>query len=139
MRVSTVVAANIWTTTGPCWERLYSSSPTQKDVPKTGMLMPGPPSVPMNASCRPSWPSLKMMTPTAPACWAFWAFWKKVQVPRWMSAILPGSKLSKSDCSHPLVLPGVDGGGITTSTASISAVGFPLPEYSIVKKSSPTW
>ena len=92
----------------------------------------GPPSVPLRVSCRPSWPSLKMITALAPAVWAFAALMAKSQVPRWTSATLPAAKPAKSAASHPLVEPGWAGGGTWTSTAVSAAVASPLPEYSMV-------
>ncbi len=43
-----------------------SASPMSKAVPTTGIVAAGPPRVPPSVSVRPGWPSLKMMTPTAP-------------------------------------------------------------------------
>ena len=58
--------------------------------------------LPAKLSVRPGLPSLKMMTPLAPAAWAFRTFTPKLHVPRWMSAIRPGTKPLKSAAVHPL-------------------------------------
>ena len=123
------------TVTSPALARSASSLPTSKLVPITEMPT-GPPRVPVSRSVRPGWPSLKMITPLAPAVSAFWAFAPKVQVPRWTSAIAPAGKPAKSDASQPLLL--VDGsgpGGSTRSTGTTLPVMSPLPEKSIVAKS----
>ena len=39
-----------------------SAEPSAKLSPTTGIVTVGPPSVPMNSSSRPGWPSLKMIT-----------------------------------------------------------------------------
>jgi|GEM_PF-3515126 len=67
------------------------------------MVKPGTPRVPATASVRPGWPSLKTITPPAPAATALVALISNVQVPRWTSAMLPGTKPAKSAVSHPLV------------------------------------
>ena len=70
-----------------------------------------------------------MTTASAPAAWALTAFSAKVQVPRWISAIVPAGKPVKSVASHPLVWPfAVPGAGTTRSTAVTPAVTSPLPE-----------
>ncbi len=67
---------------------------------------------------RPSWPSLKMMTPAAPASKAFCALTEKSHVPRCTSAMLPAVKSAKSSGSHPLVdVLASAPGGSTRSTA----------------------
>ncbi len=104
------------------------SAPVAKLVDTTGMMMPGAPRVPPNASVRPGWPSLKTMTALAPASWASCAFWPNGQVPRWTRAMLPLTKVAKSAASQPLVDPGAGGGGSCTSTACTVAVTSPLPE-----------
>src|SRR3954471_23224216 len=64
---------------------------------------------PLNTGVRPGvLPSLKMTTPTAPACSALSTFTPKLHVPRWISAILPANPL-KSAGSQPLVEPPVGG------------------------------
>ena len=76
-------------------------------------------------------PSLKMMTPLAPACWARSAFSPKVQPPRWITTMLPSVKRAKSPAWHPLVEltgPGSGLGGITTSTGWTAASAVPSPE-----------
>ena len=57
-------------------------------------------------------PSLKMMTPVAPAAWAFRTFTPKLHVPRWIRAIRPGTKPLKSAAVHPLDELGVGVGGM---------------------------
>jgi hypothetical protein len=87
------------------------------------------PSVPVMSSVRPGWPSLKMITAAAPAASALSALTPNVQVPRWISAMLPAVKPAKSAASQPDVEPGWAGGGIWTSTGCTGAVTSPLPEY----------
>src|SRR5947207_2958096 len=60
---------------------------------------------------RPGFPSLKMITPTAPAACAFRTFTPKLQPPRWISAIRPDVKPVKSAGVHPLVELDVGVGG----------------------------
>src|SRR3954453_24076989 len=94
------------------------------DVNATGMLATnGLPSastmLPLNTRVRPGvLPSLKMTTPTAPACSALSTFTPKLQVPRWTRAILPANELSKSLGSQPLVEPPV--GGMTVWPAGLT-------------------
>src|SRR5690242_673884 len=73
------------------------------------------PSVPLNRPVRSGLvlPSLKMITPVAPAAWAFVALIAKVHVPRWISAMLPALKPAKSAGSHPLADDGVSVAGMT--------------------------
>src|ERR1044071_9019198 len=59
--------------------------------------------LPTSRAVRPGLPSLKMITPVAPAAWAFWIFTPKLQPPRWISAIRPDTKLPKSEEVHPAV------------------------------------
>ena len=94
----------------------------------------GSPSVPAGRPVRPSWPSLKMITPTAPAALALLALRPKSHVPRWISAMLPAVKPAKSAAVQPAgVVPGSAGGGIVMPrTACTFAVTSPLPEYSNV-------
>jgi hypothetical protein len=49
------------------------------------------------------------MAAAAPAAAAFSTFTRNSQVPRCMSAMLPGAKPAKSVASQPLVLAPVDG------------------------------
>src|SRR4029453_3674671 len=111
---------------GVCWAWLYRLWPTANVVNATGMVgMIGFPA----ASCRlPIWrpvrsgselPSLKMMTPDAPAAWAFWTFTPKKHVPRWISAIRPGTKPLKSLALQPLAELGVGVGGGTMPPGAI--------------------
>ena len=69
--------------------------------------------LPLNTPSRPGWPSLKMTTPDAPAAVAFKTFVPKVQVPRWIKAMLPGVNALKSPALQPLAELGVGVGGIT--------------------------
>src|SRR6266566_1070779 len=105
---------------GDFWAWLYRSRPTANVVNATGMVgMIGFPA----ASCRLPirrpvrsglvLPSLKMMTPDAPAAWAFWAFTPKLHPPRWISAIRPAVKPLKSLALQPLVELEVGVGGST--------------------------
>ena len=73
--------------------------------------------VPMSRPVRPGLPSLKRITPDAPAAWAFSTFTPRKQVPRWISAIRPGTKLVKSEALHPLAELGVGVGGRTIPPA----------------------
>jgi hypothetical protein len=99
-----------------------------KLAPTTGMVN-WLPSVPWVTSVRNGWPSLKITTATAPAAWAFATLTEKLQLPRWMTAMLPGVKPAKSAASQPLVeLLSVGPGGIWTSTNWAGAVTFPVPE-----------
>ena len=82
-----------------------------KDVNATGIVGIDE-RLPPKTSVRPGLPSLKTMTPLAPASWAFRIFWLKVHVPRWMSAIRPATKPLKSDAAHPLAELGVAVGGM---------------------------
>ena len=77
------------------------------------------------ASVRPGWPSLKTMTPLAPAVPALRTLVAKGQVPRWMSAMLPAWKPVKSDCSQPLVEEEAGVGGRVRSTPWTGAVTSP--------------
>src|SRR3954454_23101823 len=54
-------------------------------------------------------PSLKMITPEAPAAVAFLTFAPKLHVPRWISAMLPAVNPEKSEGAQPLCEPPVDG------------------------------
>ena len=121
-------------TVGPA--KVESSTPTANDADNAGRLT-GPPSVPLKLAVRPGTPLLKMMTADAPAAAALAALVPKVQVPRWISAMLPGTKPAKSAASHPLVLSDVGAGGFDISTGWTTAVTSPLPEYCSVPKSGP--
>ena len=87
-----------------------------KDVNATGIVgMIGLPAASWRLSARtavrPGFPSLKMITPEAPAAWAFRTFSPKKHVPRWINAMRPGTKPLKSDRLHPLAELGVGVGG----------------------------
>ena len=96
-----------------------------KDVNATGIVgMIGFPAasvrLPDKTSVRPGLPSLKMMTPLAPAAWAFWTLTPKLHAPRWMSAIRPATKPLKSDAVHPLDELDVGVGGMMMPPAGAS-------------------
>src|SRR3954454_19583585 len=74
---------------------------------------------PLNTLVRPGLPSLKMITPTAPACVALSTFTPKLHVPRWTRAILPAKPL-KSLGLHPLAELGVGVGGMTVPPAGLT-------------------
>ena len=119
-----------------------SSSPVAKSVPTTGMrtaeVLIEPPRRPLRSPVPwPVRPSLKMITPDAPAASACSALAWKLQVPRWISAMLPRTKVEKSLASHPEVDSGALSGGRTRSTLCTGAVAFPEPEYIMVLKSVP--
>src|SRR6059058_2821061 len=79
------------------------------DVKATG-IVGTPVRLPENTPLRAGvLPSLKMITPDAPASSAFAIFWLNVQVPRWISAIRPEAKPLKSDGSQPAAEPPVGG------------------------------
>src|SRR3954447_17920439 len=95
------------------------------DVNATGMLATnGFPSastmLPLNTLVRPGLPSLKMTTPTAPACSALSTFTPKLHVPRWTRAILPANELSKLLGLHPLAELGAGVGGMTVPPAGLT-------------------
>ena len=105
-----------------------SDSPAAKLVPTIGMLIAveAEPaggaavmfvSVTLRAGVSP-W--LKRMTAAAPAAWAFAILRAKLQPPRWISAIRPGTKPAKS--STP---PGSAVSGAPTA-ASVNAPSHPL-------------
>src|SRR6266446_7780371 len=68
------------------------------------MLMP-------MASVRPGLPSLKMITPLAPAASAFWILTPKLHEPRWINAIWPAENPLKSALVQPLDELGAGVGG----------------------------
>src|SRR3954468_1841209 len=95
------------------WVWLKRASPMANDVNATGMLAVV--RLPLKTPVRPATPglpSLKMITPDAPAASAFSTFDWKVQVPRWIRAMLPGWKPLKSLASQPLAELGVSVGGM---------------------------
>src|SRR5918911_1713995 len=99
-----------------CWYWLYRLCPAANVVNATGMVgTNGVPAastrLPTSRSVRPGLPSLKMITPVAPAPCAFCTFTPKLQPPRWISAIRPGTKPVKSVELHPLVELDVAVGG----------------------------
>ena len=77
-----------------------------------------------------------MMIPDAPAKPALVTFWANGQVPRWISAILPGTNPAKSSVSQPLVELGTGVGGRVRSTPCTWAVTSPGGDGGNVKKSS---
>src|SRR4051812_39943147 len=101
-----------------CWAWSYRLWPTANVVNATGMAgMTGFPAAsdrpPISRPVRPGLPSLKMMTPDAPAASAFWAFTPKLHPPRWISATRPAVKPLKSLALQPLVELEVGVGGST--------------------------
>src|SRR4051794_26551137 len=120
-------------TTGavPCVAELYRAAPVANDVNATGMLATnGLPAastmLPLNTPSRPGWPSLKMITPTAPAAVAFCTFVPNVHVPRWTSAILPATP-AKSLGAQPLVELGLGVGGMTVWPTVATRALFAVP------------
>src|SRR5918912_1024414 len=83
--------------------------------------------LPTNRSVRPGLPSLKMMTPDAPAAWALRTFTPKKHVPRWIRATRPGTKPLKSAEVQPLDELGVGVGGMTMPPAGCRAALFAAP------------
>jgi hypothetical protein len=74
----------------------------------------------------PGLPSLKMITPVAPAPCAFCTFTPKLQPPRWISAIRPGTKPAKSVVLHPAVeLDRFVGGRMMPADGWIAALAIP--------------
>src|SRR5919199_3549956 len=101
------------------------------DVNATGILATnGSPfastMLPLNTLVRPGLPSLKMITPTAPAAVAFSTFTPKLHVPRWIRAILP-AKPVKSLGLHPLAELGVGVGGMTVPPAGLTCAPIASP------------
>src|SRR5881397_3124934 len=108
----------------PAVYSLYRLWPMSNDVNATGMLATnGLPfastMLPLNTLVRPGLPSLKMITPTAPAAVALSTFTPKLHVPRWIRAILPAKPL-KSLGLHPLAELGVGVGGMTVPPAGLT-------------------
>src|SRR5262249_36412417 len=112
---------------------LRRSLPVANGVNATGIVgttrlpaastRPPPPNTPV----RPGLPSLKMITPEAPAACAFSALVPKVHVPRWISATRPGTKPLKSLAVQPLDELGDGVGGMTMPPAGCrSAVVDPV-------------
>ena len=81
-------------------------------------------------------PSLKRITPAAPASSALASFCTNGQVPRWISAIAPVVAAGKSSVSQPLVVP--PGLGMITSLVGTTGtlVSVPEGESSKVMKST---
>src|SRR5436190_3784903 len=83
--------------------------------------------LPISRSVRPGLPSLKMITPDAPAACAFCTFTPKLQPPRWISAIRPGTRPVKSAAMQPLVeLDDGVGGRMIPPAGWIAAVAWPV-------------
>ncbi len=77
------VSVTRWITTSPAASSAASSLPISNEVPMTGRSSENVSvSVAARVSVRPSWPSLKMITPIAPASKALCALTEKSQVPR---------------------------------------------------------
>src|SRR6478672_659333 len=72
---------------------------------------------PLKRLVRPGLPSLKMTAADAPAASALATFSAKVQVPRWIRAMLPGVNPSKSEAAQPLAELGVGVAGTTMPPA----------------------
>src|SRR5919206_2288830 len=113
-----------------CWYWLYRLCPAANVVNATGMVGTNgtppastrlPTSRPVRSSGDAGLPSLKMITPVAPAPCAFCTFTPKLQPPRWISAIRPGTKPVKSVEVHPLVELDVAVGGRMMPPAGWSA------------------
>src|SRR5438067_8531286 len=81
---------------------------------------------PFITAVRPGLPSLKMMTPDAPAACALSTFTPKKHVPRWMSAIRPATKPLKSAALQPLDELGLGVGGMMVPPAACTAA-FAVP------------
>ena len=77
--------------------------------------------LPDSGPVRPGLPSLKMITPVAPAACAFSTFTPKLHPPRWTRATRPDTKPLKSAAVHPLVELEVGVGGITIPPAGWSS------------------
>src|SRR5262249_17501217 len=95
---------------------LYRLLPVSNDVNTTGTvatngLLAASTMLPLNTAVRPGWPSLKMITPDAPAFCALITFVPNVHVPRWISAMLPAVNPLKSLGSQPLAESGLGSGG----------------------------
>jgi hypothetical protein len=73
------------------------------------------PRLPMSRPVRSGFvlPSLKMITPVAPAACAFATFWANVQVPRWIRTGWPATSGPKSPGAQPAAELGVVVGGRT--------------------------
>src|SRR5690348_16710867 len=61
-----------------------------------------------------------MMAAEAPAAWALATFWAKVQVPRWIRAMVPRGNPTKSDAAQPLAELGAGVAGTTMPRAGVS-------------------
>src|SRR3954468_6635340 len=83
--------------------------------------------LPENTDVRPGLPSLKMITPDAPAACAFSTFTPKLHVPRWISAIRPGTNPVKSSIVQPLAELGVSVGGMTMLFAGCISALLAVP------------
>lgn len=119
---------------------VYRFWPIANDVNTTGMCNEaGEPSASASERSRRSvrsgvvLPSLKRITPLAPAASALVALVPKVHVPSWISAMWPGTKPAKSAGSHPLADDGV-GVGVggmtvcpTVCTAAVAVGAFTCP------------
>src|SRR5712691_7558507 len=73
--------------------------------------------LPDSTPVRPGLPSLKMITPEAPAAWALRTFTPKLHAPRWIRAIRPDTKPLKSAVVQPLDELEVGVGGTTMPPA----------------------
>src|SRR5258708_7830395 len=101
---------------------LSRSLPVANEVNATGIvgtirLPEASTMLPLNTPVRPGLPSLKMITPEAPAACAFRTLTPKRHVPRWISATRPGTKPLKSLIVQPLDELGDGVGGMTIPPA----------------------
>src|SRR6516165_825729 len=101
---------------------LSRSSPIANDVKTTGIvgtirLPEAPARLPATTPMRPGLPSLKMITPEAPAASAWTTLTPKLHPPRWISATRPGTKPLKSPVVQPLDELGDGVGGMTMPPA----------------------
>ena len=83
--------------------------------------------LPASKPVRPGLPSLKMITPEAPAALAFRTFTPKKQLPRWISAMRPGVKPAKSPLVQPLDEEGDGVGGMMIPPAGCKAALLATP------------
>src|SRR4051794_28664432 len=83
--------------------------------------------LPLATAVRPGLPSLKMITPDAPAAVALSTFTPKLQPPRWISATWPAVKPLKAAGVQPLVELEVAVGGMTMPPAGSTCPSVTVP------------